>query len=312
VRLHRVPEDSDFRAELQAPVCTVGVFDGVHRGHRQLLYELSTWANTVDGTPTVVTFEKHPREALTGDEVPMILSLEHRLLELERHGAGAVVLLDFAAVQQLGAREFLDSMIKERLGSERLLLGFDSHLGHNRDGTPATLPAIGKTLGIEVRVGSPVRDRDGNKIGSSAIRDAIAAGDLARAANVLGRPVCLRGEVGHGAGRGAGLGAATANLDVCGIVLPPDGVYLVRVFLDDETAPAIANLGVQPTFGQGSPRRLEVHIPGWNRDLYGQTMEVRLMQWVRPEKRFDSPDELAKQIQHDLSELQRALEAAEI
>lgn len=312
MRLHRVPEDADFRAELKSPVCTVGVFDGVHRGHRQLLYELSTWAASMDGTPTVVTFEQHPRESLTGIEIPMILSLEHRLLELERHGAGAVVLLDFEAVQHLGARDFLDSIIKERLGSTRLLLGFDSHLGHNRDGTPANLPAIGSEVGIEVRVGSPVRDRDGNKIGSSAIRDAIACGDLERAANVLGRPVCLRGEVGHGAGRGAKLGAATANLDVCGIVLPPDGVYLVRVFIDDETAPAIANLGVQPTFGEGSPRRLEVHIPGWNRDLYGKTMEVRLMRWIRPEKRFDSPEELSAQIQLDLAELRRALEAAEI
>ena len=298
--------------DLHDPVCTVGVFDGVHRGHRQLLYELSTWARAIGGTPTVVTFARHPREVLTGEEVPMILSLEHRLLELERHGAGAVVLLDFEDVRDLGARDFLATILQERIGSKRLLHGFDSHLGKGRDGTPATLPGIGAELGIEVRVGSPVRDRDGAKIGSSSIRQAIAAGDLELAANVLGRPVCLRGEVGHGQKRGAKLGAATANLDVSGIVLPPDGVYLVRVFLGDETAPAIANLGVQPTFGEGFPRRLEVHIPGWDRDLYGETMEVRLLRRIREEKRFESPSELAAQIQSDLAEMARALEAGEI
>jgi len=300
------------QADFTRPVCTVGIFDGVHRGHRQLLYELGVWAQAIDGTPSVVTFDRHPRTVLFGEEIPMILTLEHRLLELERHGVEAAFVLDFASIKDLSAENFLKEVLRDEIGCRHLLLGFDSHLGKGRDGTPATLPDIGKRLGIEVRIASPVRDKEGDKIGSSAIRAAIEAGDLERAANVLGRPVCLRGTVVHGAGRGGALGAATANLDVTGMVLPPDGVYLVRVFLGSETAPAIANLGVQPTFGKGAPRRLEVHVPGWERDLYGKTLEVRLLRFLRPERKFDGPEELREQIERDLAELARAVEAGEI
>ena len=297
---------------IERPVATVGVFDGVHRGHRQLLYELCVWARSLDGTPCVLTFENHPRATLSGTPVPMILTLEHRMLELERHGVEVVGLLDFADVRDLPARDFLEQVVRDRMGCHHLLLGFDSHLGKGRDGTPATLPELGQGLGIEVRVASPVRDKAGAKIGSSSIRAAIQRGDFEGAANVLGRPVCLRGPVVRGAGRGAGMGVATANLDVSGQVLPPDGVYLVRVFLGAETAPAIANLGVQPTFGEGAPRRLEVHIPGWSRDLYGQTIEVRLVRRIRAEKRFDDEAALKAQIQNDLSELQRSVADGEI
>ena len=311
MRVFRGVEDAGA-AQLPEPVATVGVFDGVHRGHRQLLYELNVWAQSLSGTPCVVTFEEHPRATLEQIEIPMILTLEHRLLELERHGVEAVVLLDFARVHRLGAGEFLREVLRDQLGCRHLLLGFDSHLGKGRDGTPATLPGIGEKLGIEVRVASPVRDKDGAKIGSSSIRKAIQAGDLETAANVLGRPVCLRGPVVRGAGRGTDMGVATANLDVSGQVLPPDGVYLVRVFLGSETAPAIANLGVQPTFGEGAPRRLEVHIPEWSRDLYGQAIEVRLVRRLRDEKRFESADALTAQIRADLSELERSGAAGEI
>jgi len=299
-------------AQLTRPVASVGVFDGVHRGHRQMLYELTVWAQSLGGTACVVTFEQHPRASLDGVEIPMILTLEHRLLELERHGVEAVVLLDFASIQHLCARDFLRDVLRDQLGCTHLLLGFDSHLGKGRDGTPATLPGMGEELGIEVRVASPVRDKDGAKIGSSSIRRAIQAGDLDGAANVIGRPVCLRGTVVPGAGRGSAMGAATANLDVAGQVLPPDGVYLVRVFLGSETAPAIANLGVQPTFGEGAPRRLEVHVPEWNRDLYGEAIEVRLVRRIREEKRFETPEALTAQIKSDLAELQRSVAAGEI
>ena len=304
--------DNQGLGAIERPVATVGVFDGVHRGHRQLLYELSVWARSVEGTPCVLTFAEHPRATLTGTPVPMILTLEHRMLELERHGVEVVVLLDFAQVRDLPARDFLEQVVRDRLGCQHLLLGFDSHLGKGRDGTPATLPKLGGALGIEVRVASPVRDKAGEKVGSSAIRAAIQRGDLGAAANVLGRPVCLRGPVVHGAGRGSGMGVATANLDVSGQVLPPDGVYLVRVFLGAETAPAIANLGVPPTFGAGAPRRLEVHVPGWSRDLYGQTIEVRLVRRIREEQRFEDEAALRAQIKNDLAELQRSVADGEI
>lgn len=294
------------------PVCAVGVFDGVHRGHRQLLYELCVWARSVSGTPFVITFDRHPLEVLKGIPVPEILTLENRLLELERHGVEAVLLLDFAAVKDLPAEAFLREVLLDRIGCQRLLLGFDSHIGKGRDGTPATLPDIGASLGIEVRIASRVVDKDGLKIGSRVVRQAIQAGDLKLAANVLGRPVTLRGHVIRGAGRGRGLGTATANLDVGSQVLPPDGVYLVRVFRGAETAPGVANLGVRPTFEKEGARTLEVHVPGWTGEMYGDTLEVRLVRRLRAERRFDDPEALKAQIQRDLGALAQAVEDGEV
>ena len=297
---------------LRDPVCAVGVFDGVHRGHRQLLYELHLWASSVEGDACVVTFSNHPLQVLRGIEVPPILSIENRLLEFERHSIEAAVVLDFAAVKDLGAEQFLQTVLLEGLGCRRLLLGFDSHLGRNREGGPDNLPAMGKALGIEVRIASPVLDKSGAKIGSSAIRNAIRVGDLAAAANMLGRPVALRGHVVHGDGRGTGIGVATANLDVGGQVLPPDGVYLVRVFHDGRTAPAVANLGTRPTFGPGGARVLEIHVPGWTGELYGDALEARLVRWIREEREFESTAALKEQIARDLEVLSQAVEAGEV
>jgi riboflavin kinase/FMN adenylyltransferase len=294
------------------PVCSVGVFDGVHRGHRQLLYELRVWAQAVGGEACVITFPRHPLEILKEIEVAPILTLENRLLELERHEVDAAVLLDFASIRGLGAEEFLKKVILERMGCSRLLLGFDSHVGKDRSGGPANLPSLGKKLGMEVRVASPVLDKEGRKIGSSSIRRAIAGGDLPAAANVLGRPVSLRGEVIPGARRGSRLGIATANLDVAGQVLPPDGVYLVRVFRGAETAPAVANLGVRPTFENGGARLLEVHVPGWSGEMYGEVLEVRLVRRLRDERQFESAAELRQQIAEDLKALKRAMAEGEI
>jgi riboflavin kinase/FMN adenylyltransferase len=129
---------------------------------------------------------------------------------------------------------------------------------------------------------------------------------------MLGHPMTLRGAVVRGAGRGRGLGTPTANLEVPGIVLPPDGVYLVRVFLGGGTAPGVANLGVRPTFGGDEGRALEVHVPGWDRDLYGEMLEVRLVRFLRPERRFEDADALRRQIEQDLGALRQAVESGEI
>jgi len=292
-------------------VGTVGVFDGVHRGHRQLLYELTVWAGEVGRTAFAVTFDRHPVEVLRGEEVPLIQPLSERLVELGRHGVESIAVLDFAEIRELTAREFLEDVLKARLGCGRFLLGFDSRLGRDR-ADAHRLPAIGEACGVEVRVASPVLDRDGRKIGSSAIREAVREGDLDRAANLLGHPYKIRGTVERGAGRGKGLGTATANLGVAGRVLPPDGVYLVRVFWRGRTAGAVANLGVQPTFGEGHERRLEVHVPGWDEDLYGEALEVRFARRLRPERRFEGPDALREQIAADLAALDQALATGEI
>jgi riboflavin kinase/FMN adenylyltransferase len=297
---------------LKDPVCAIGVFDGVHRGHRQLIYELGVWAQAVGGESCILTFDRHPLEVLNGVDVPAILSLETRLIELERHAVDAVVVADFAGLKDLGPEAFLADVARDHLGCRRLLLGFDSHLGKDRRGGPANLVAMGDALGIEVRIASSVLDQQGAKIGSRAIRSAILAGDLERAANLLGRPYAVRGEVIRGAGRGTGLGTATANLGVTGQLLPPHGVYLARAFRRDETAPGVANLGVRPTFGAGGARTLEVHVPGWSGEMYGEQLDIRLIRRLRDERRFEDVAALRVQIAADLEALAEAVANGEV
>jgi len=310
--VRRLDLDRVRPGDLREPVATIGVFDGVHRGHRQLLYELSLWARATGGESVVMTFPRHPLEVLRDEKVAPLLSLENRLLELERHGIDATVLLDFAAIRNLGPREFLSEVVLGRLGCRRLLLGFDSRIGKDRTGDAARVREEGGSLGIDVRVASPVLDREGKKIGSSAIREAVSKGDLERAANLLGRPMTLRGHVVHGAGRGTGLGTPTANIDTGGQILPPDGVYLVRVFRGAHTAPAVMNLGVRPTFGGSGGRVLEVHVPGWQGDFTGEAIEIRPVRFLRAERKFESPAALKAQIEADLSALAQAVARGEI
>lgn len=298
--------------DLEDPVSTIGVFDGVHRGHRQLLYELGVWAKATGGESCVLTFDRHPLEILRGEKIAPILTLENRLLEFERHGVDAALILDFKAIRPLGPREFLEQVLLGKLGCRRLLLGFDSRIGKDRSGDAAQVREVGRALGVEVRVASAVLDKDGKKIGSSAIREAIRGGELDRVANLLGRPLMLRGRVVRGAGRGRKLGIPTANVDTGEQLLPPDGVYLVRAFRGGDTAPAVMNLGVRPTFGGSGGRTLEVHVPGWQGDFTGEVLEVRPVSFLRPERKFESPAALKAQIDADLEALAQAVARGEI
>jgi len=249
---------------------------------------------------------------LRQDGIARCQRLENKLLEFERHGVDAAIVLDFASVRDLDPRGFLEQVLLGRLGCRRLLLGFDSRIGRDRAGDASAVREAGKALGIEVRVASAVLDKEGAKIGSSAIRAAIRSGDLDRAANLLGRPFVLRGPVVRGAGRGSRLLVPTANVDVGGQLLPPDGVYLVRVFRGADTAPGVANVGSRPTFEAGGARTLEVHVPGWSGDLRGEVLEVRPVRLLRPERKFDSADALRARIAADLDELAQAVARGEI
>lgn len=310
--MRRLDLDRVRPGDLKDPVATIGVFDGVHRGHRQLLYELGVWARATGGESSVLTFARHPLEVLRGEKIPLLLTLENRLLEFERHGVDAAIVLDFAAIRPLGPKEFLEQVLLGRLGCRRLLLGFDSRIGKDRAGDAAAVRDAGRALGIEVRVASAVLDKDGRKIGSSAIREAIRKGELDRAANLLGRPMTLRGPVVRGAGRGRTLGVPTANVDVGDQILPPDGVYLVRVFRGRETAAGVMNLGVRPTFPGATGRALEVHVPGWNGDFVGEPLEIRPVRFLRPERKFQGVEALKAQIDADLVALAEAVRRGEL
>jgi riboflavin kinase / FMN adenylyltransferase len=289
-------------------VVAVGVFDGVHLGHQRLLHELLEMASALHGMPTVVTFANHPDQILHGQSPPMIVSVPHRLRLLRRAGVLRLVILEFEPrLQAMSAREFTEELLVKRLRTRGLLLGYDSALGKDRQGTPDYFRSLGAELNFEVATGSPF-EVDGNAVSSTAIRNAIASGDLALARRFLGRFPGALGHVIHGEARGRTLGFPTANIALSSGALPPAGVYAVEAVVDGETFAAVANLGCRPTFQDGS-ESLEVHLLDFDDDLYDRELEVTFRQKLREGRKFNGPDDLKSQIGRDVAEARSCLRA---
>lgn len=280
-------------------VVAVGVFDGVHLGHHRLLHQLLEMASDLRGMPTVVTFANHPDQVLRGNAPPPLCSVAHRLRLLRRAGVLRLVLLQFEKrLQNLTARAFTEQVLV-RLRARGLLLGYDSAVGKDREGTPARFAELGREFGFEVATGAPF-ELDGEPISSTRIREAIASGELATARRYLGRFPGALGEVVHGDARGRTLGFPTANIAVQPGALPPTGVYAVEAVIDGEPFAAVANLGCRPTFAGNSPS-LEVHLLDFDSDLYGRELEITFRQMLRDERKFSGPDELREQIGRDVA-----------
>lgn len=295
------------RRHFRRPVATIGVFDGLHRGHAHVLEHLRAFAARLGGESVVVTFDTHPMAVIAGAPPRAILSTEHRLLLLERLGVDAAVVLPFdREVRTTPYERFTREVLVEGLGIRGLLFGYNSNFGHRGEGTPAALAPLAATHGFEI-VEAPAIQAEGRPISSSRIRDAIEAGRFAEAAAMLGRPHTLYGTVVAGAGRGRTLGFPTANVDLAGEIVPPAGVYQVVAQIDGERYAAVANLGRRPTFSDSDPLPvaplLEVHVPGLGRDVYGARIEVEFVRKIRDERRFDSREALAAQIRADVASL---------
>lgn len=285
-------------------VVAVGVFDGVHLGHQRLLHELLEFASELGGLPTVVTFKDHPDRLLRGEAPPLLVSVPHRIRLLHRAGVRRIVVLDFdARLRAYSAQRFTEEVLVRGLRTCGLLLGYDSALGKDREGTPALFREFGARYGFAVRESQPFLV-DGQRVSSTAIRAAIAAGDLDRSHRLLGRWPSAFGTVIEGDHRGRALGFPTANLLPQSSVLPPNGVYAAEAIRDEVALPAVANLGVRPTFlGDDSTplRLLEVHVLDFRGDLYGQTLEVAFRASIRAERRFPDIDQLRAQIARDVA-----------
>lgn len=284
-------------------VVAVGVFDGVHLGHQRLLHQLLEMSSALQGMPTVVTFANHPDQVLHGQAPPLVVSVPQRLRLLRRAGVNRLVLLQFEArLQNMTPRVFAEQILVGRLCARGLLLGYDSALGKDRAGTPQAFRELGRELGFQVHAGEPF-EVDGQAVSSTAIRAAITSGDLAQAHRLLGRFPGTMGTVERGAARGKRLGFPTANLVPLPGALPPHGVYAVEAIVDGVARPAVANLGVRPTFtGAGpAPVLLEVHMLDFDGDLYGRELEVTFRQLLRSEQKFADVDALRAQIARDVA-----------
>lgn len=288
------------------PVVTIGVFDGMHRGHRHVVEHLRAMADRLHGEAVVLTFDTHPRAVLEGAAPRRILSVPHRLLLLERLGMDAAVVLPFdEAMRQMSYEAFTRDVLVARLGIVGLLFGYNGNFGAGGEGTFERLQPLAGELGFAVEEAPPIT-LDGRPISASRIRDAIERGDLQGAEAMLGRVVALYGRVVEGDGRGRSLGFPTANVDPEGEILPPSGVYQVVATIRGEHYAAVANVGTRPTFAEGASGALpvlEVHVPGIDFDFYGERIEVEIVRKLRDERRFPSREALIRQIEDDVSSL---------
>jgi len=294
-------------AELPAPgpkgsVVSIGVFDGVHLGHRAILSANVARASELGARSTVVTFRDHPKQLLLGRAPRTLTSLEHRLELFRRAGIAHTLVLGFdERLRAMSAAEFASSVLVRGLGARRFVLGFDSKFGNSRSGTPEELVR----LGYQVEVVAQVLVR-GRAVSSTAIREAVELGDLEAAREMLGRPITVYGEVVHGDGLGARLGFPTANLDLHHELVPPNGVYACwarRPRREEEAArAAVVNIGVRPTLGAGAANgpRVEAHLLDFAGDLYGEVLELEFVRPLRAEQRFGGLDELCAQIERDI------------
>lgn len=285
-----------------ASAVAIGVFDGVHRGHQAVLRRLAG-----DGlTPAVVTFDPHPLAVIAPQHAPpMLTSLERRLELFAAAGVAVVGVVAFdERVRAMSPEEFCSKVLVAGMAARRVLVGADFHFGKDRAGTAQGLSVIGEALGFDVTVVPLVGDHEG--ISSSAIRRALAAGEVADAAAWLGRPFRVMGTVIEGERRGTTIGFPTANLDVAaGLAVPGRGVYAVVAHLAGEAFPAVANIGVRPTFGGDEQETVEVHLLDYSADLYGVEMGVDFLARIRDEMAFPGVDELVAQIAVDVATARR-------
>ena len=286
---------------------TIGVFDGVHRGHLHLLGHLVARAHEKGCPAGVVTFRTHPEKVLgRRHTIPWITTLQERSRLLKKAGVDVVVPITFTRdVANLSAREFV-LLLQKHLNMSGLVLGPDFALGRHRLGDPDHLRSIGEELDFRVEVVRPAR-LQGEVISSSAIRKLLAEGDIYKVGEMLGRSFSMEGRVVEGDRRGRTLGFPTANISMQPEqAMPKDGIYATLAHLGQRTLPSVTNIGVRPTFG-GLNRLVETYIFDFDGDLYGKRLSIDLVARLRDEMRFRSAEELKKQMAKDVAEARYVL-----
>ncbi len=281
---------------------TIGVFDGVHIGHKYLLSRLTERAKQQDLLSGVVTFRRHPQELLSPQtKLPRLTNITEKVKLLKDEGIDAVVSLSFTKkLAGLSARQFV-SLLKKHLRMRGLIVGTDFALGRNREGNADMLRALGQEMNFSVNVVPPLKN-GGEVVSSTAIRKTLADGNMKRATSLLGRPFSLQGRVTTGVGRGSKLGFPTTNLETDPKqALPADGVYATRTHINDKIYQSVTNIGHRPTFGENE-RTIETFILDYKGNLYGRKLKIDIVERLRNEKRFDNEDELKKQIAEDVKQ----------
>jgi len=288
-------------------IVALGVFDGVHRGHRELFRKVIARAKAVRGKSAVYTFDPHPVTVVAPAAAPrMINTLEQRIDLIESLGIDKVVVQKFTkAFSQLTPEAFFRKVIVETLKAREIFIGYNFTFGVKRSGTVETLEALGRPLGIDIHILQPFLWR-GTLVSSTQVRHYLAAGDLPRAEDLLARPYFLEGRVVKGRGIGGKqLGIHTANLDIENDPILPTGVYVTYTHIGGRRLKSVTNIGPNPTFGSG-PVTIETHIlEGFKKNIVGKTLKVDFLKKIREEIRFSTPADLVKQIGKDIKTAER-------
>ncbi|MBI2409390.1 MAG: riboflavin biosynthesis protein RibF [Gemmatimonadetes bacterium] len=314
-----MPERMDWHVEsglppnVQGTVLTVGTFDGVHAGHRLVLERLAARAEATGLRSVLVTFEPHPLEIVNPANAPHLLTVGDEKIEvLAESRLDYLAVLPFTpTLAQYDAPTFVDAVLRERFGMRELLIGYDHGFGRGRSGDAHVLRELGAREGFGVEVVPPVIGPDGRPVSSTSIRRAIAGGDLERAEGGLGRHYGVSGVVIEGLGRGRTLGFRTINLSFPPPrkLLPPDGVYAVRVCTPLGSFGGMMNLGGRPTFDDPA-RSLEAHLFDTTPDLYGRRVRVDLVRRLREVRKFADAGALMEQLARDEDAARAALAEA--
>lgn len=295
------------RQELQASVTpgehalAIGVFDGVHRGHQMLIVRMLDEARARNLTGGVITFHPHPLTVVRPDiKISYLESLERRVELLGNLGVDFVSVLQFTSeLQQVSAADFARLLVEEA-GLRLLVVGEDFRFGRGGEGTIEVLTALGDELGFAV-LPIPLLGDAMDRVSSTRVREALAAGEMEAVGDLLGRSFFLRGPVLHGDERGRQIGFPTLNIGVSADRwLPPNGVYVTRAHIGGREFLACTNIGIRPTFEGDDHRLVETHLLDFEGDLYGQLITVELLHRLRSEQKFNGIDELTAQIQQDL------------
>ena len=287
---------------------TIGMFDGVHRGHKKILKLLRERAGTIKRKGCVLTFEPHPLRVLRSRKTPpMLISVKHRLNLLKEEGVDIVAVIDFTrGFARTEAGRFVENILVKKLHAKELLVGANFVFGKDKSCDVDSLKKLGRKFGFSVRVIQPL-STDGKVISSTLIRKLIMSGKLNQAKRLLGRDASILGTVVKGATRGRVLGFPTANLDPHHEAIPPSGVYIVKVRIKKKEFPGVLNIGFRPTFNKlkGHEPVVEVHIFGFSKSLYGQDIEVIFLKKIRGERRFKDHEKLLSRIKKDVDMTRR-------
>lgn len=298
---------------LERPVVTLGTFDGVHFGHRKIIQRLLEIAHSIEGETVVLTFFPHPRMILhpEADQPKMINTLDEKMDLLKKAGVQHLIVIPFTRdFSNLTSSEFIEDILVKKIGTKKLVIGYDHRFGKDREGSFEHLKMYGPQYGFEVEE-IPEQDVNDVAVSSTKIREALTKGDIATANKFLGYNFCLSGKVVKGDQIGRTIGFPTANLYVeeAYKLVPADGIYAVKVHIEDETYGGMLYIGHRPTIN-GMTHNIEVNIFDFNNDIYGDTISLEFLEYLRDDVKFNGLEALTSQLKLDEINAKKVLERA--